>query len=63
MRIIDKALCVSLVAASLAGLISTQAAAQSAGIDFRVVAGDRNPVRLPAVRRRPVARAHLHAGG
>jgi hypothetical protein len=43
MRIIDNALCASIVAASLAGLISTQAAAQSAGIDFRVVAGDRNP--------------------
>jgi hypothetical protein len=43
MRIIDKALCASMLAASLAGFISTQATAQSAGISFRVVAGDRNP--------------------
>jgi hypothetical protein len=43
MRTIDKALCTSILAASLAGLISAQAAAQNAGIQFRVVAGDRNP--------------------
>jgi hypothetical protein len=43
MRTIDKALCTSMLAASLAGLISAQAAAQNAGIQFRVVAGDRNP--------------------
>ena len=43
MRIINKALCASMLAASLAGFISTQAAAQNAGIQFRVVAGDRNP--------------------
>ena len=43
MRIISKALCASMLAASLAGFISTQAAAQNAGIQFRVVAGDRNP--------------------
>jgi hypothetical protein len=43
MRIIDKALCASMLAGSLAGLISTQAVAQTAGIQFRVVAGDRNP--------------------
>jgi hypothetical protein len=43
MRIINKALCASMLATSLAGFISTQAAAQTAGIQFRVVAGDRNP--------------------
>ena len=43
MRIISKALCASMLAASLAGIISTQAGAQGAGIQFRVVAGDRNP--------------------
>ena len=43
MRIIDKALCASMLAASLAGFVSTPATAQSAGINFRVVAGDRNP--------------------
>jgi hypothetical protein len=43
MRIISKALCASMLAASFAGFISTQAAAQGAGIQFRVVAGDRNP--------------------
>jgi len=43
MRIINKALCASMLAASFAGFISTQAAAQNAGIQFRVVAGDRNP--------------------
>jgi hypothetical protein len=43
MRITHRALCTSVLAASLAGLISAQAAAQAAPIDFRVVAGDRNP--------------------
>ena len=43
MRIINKALCASTLAASLAGFISTQAVAQNAGVQFRVVAGDRNP--------------------
>ena len=43
MSIINKALCASMLAASFAGFISTQAAAQGAGIQFRVVAGDRNP--------------------
>jgi hypothetical protein len=43
MRIIDKALYASMLAASLAGFVSTPATAQSAGINFRVVAGDRNP--------------------
>jgi hypothetical protein len=43
MRIIGKALCASMLAASLAGFVSTPATAQSAGINFRVVAGDRNP--------------------
>ena len=43
MRVISKALCASMLAASLAGFNSTQATAQSAGIQFRVVAGDRNP--------------------
>jgi hypothetical protein len=43
MRIIGKALCASMLAASLAGFVSTPATAQGAGINFRVVAGDRNP--------------------
>jgi hypothetical protein len=43
MRIINKALCASLLVALLAGVISIEAAAQNAGIQFRVVAGDRNP--------------------
>ena len=43
MRIISTALCASILVTSLAGLISTQATAQTAGIQFRVVAGDRNP--------------------
>jgi hypothetical protein len=43
MRIINKALCAPMLVASLAGFVSTQAAAQTAGIQFRVVAGDRNP--------------------
>jgi len=43
MRIIGKALCASMLAASLAGSVSTPATAQSAAINFRVVAGDRNP--------------------
>jgi predicted aspartyl protease len=43
MRIIGKALCASMLAASLAGFVSTPAIAQGAGINFRVVAGDRNP--------------------
>lgn len=43
MPIINKALCASILATSLAGLMSTQATAQTAGIQFRVVAGDRNP--------------------
>ena len=43
MRIINKALCASMLAASLTGFISNQAVAQKPGIQFRVVAGDRNP--------------------
>jgi hypothetical protein len=43
MRTINKALCTSILVASLAGLVSAQAAAQTAAIQFRVVAGDRNP--------------------
>ena len=43
MRISDKALCASMLAASLAGFVATPSTAQSAGINFRVVAGDRNP--------------------
>jgi hypothetical protein len=43
MRIIGKAPCASMLAASLAGFVSTPATAQGAGINFRVVAGDRNP--------------------
>jgi hypothetical protein len=42
MRSITKALCAAVVAASFAGTISP-AIAQSAPIDFRVVAVDRNP--------------------
>jgi hypothetical protein len=43
MRVINNVLCASMLAASLAGLTFTQAAAQSTAIQFRVVAGDRNP--------------------
>jgi hypothetical protein len=43
MRIIHTALCASILAASLVGVISIQATAQTAGTQFRVVAGDRNP--------------------
>ena len=60
MRIINKVLCASMLAASLAGFISTQAAAQGAGIQFRVVAGDRNPSAWPGNSTPPCrARAHL----
>jgi hypothetical protein len=43
MRNISTALCVSILATSLAGVISNQATAQTAAVQFRVVAGDRNP--------------------
>ena len=43
MRNISTALCVSILATSLTGVISTQATAQTAAVQFRVVAGDRNP--------------------
>jgi hypothetical protein len=38
-----KPFCAAVVAASLAGLFSAEAAAQDAAIQFRVVATDRNP--------------------
>jgi hypothetical protein len=43
MQDIRKAFHAAVVAASLAGLFSVQAAAQDAAIQFRVVATDRNP--------------------
>jgi hypothetical protein len=43
MRIIGKAFCTAMLATSLAGFVYTPATAQSTGINFRVVAGDRNP--------------------
>jgi hypothetical protein len=43
MRSILKALCASVLATSLAGMISAQAFAQKGPIEFRVVAVDRNP--------------------
>lgn len=42
MSIVLKAVCASVLATSL-GMISAQAFAQAAPIEFRVVAGDRNP--------------------
>jgi hypothetical protein len=38
-----KALCISVLATSLAGIVSAQAIAQAAPIEFRVTATDRNP--------------------
>jgi hypothetical protein len=43
MSTINKALCTPILVASVAGLISVQAVAQNSAIQFRVVAGDRNP--------------------
>ena len=61
MRIISKALCASTLAASLAG-IHFQPGGRANCPEIQFLSGRRGqkPVRLPAIRRRPVARAHLH---
>jgi hypothetical protein len=43
MSITLEVFCASVLATSLAGMISMQAVAQNAPIEFRVAAGDRNP--------------------
>ena len=52
-----KALCACVVAVSLAGLFSAEAAAQDAAIQFRVVATDRNPA---ACQRFDAALSRVH---
>jgi hypothetical protein len=52
-----KTFCTSVLAASLAGLFSADAAAQDAAIQFRVVATDRNPA---ACQRFDAALSRVH---
>jgi hypothetical protein len=56
-RVAVKPFCGAVLAASLAGLLSVQAVAQDAAIQFRVVATDRNPA---ACQRFDAALSRVH---